>query len=79
MAKGTGWIVTTSSDRPIADIAADLKSAGLTVSQVNDQISSISGTGAAGLKSKLEKVKGVVDVSPNTPIDIGPPGSSDTW
>jgi hypothetical protein len=79
MAKGTGWIITTSSDRPIADIAEDLKSAGLTVSQVNDQISSISGTGAAGLKSKLQKVKGVVDVSPDTPIDIGPPGSTDTW
>jgi hypothetical protein len=79
MAKSTGWIITTSSDRPIADIAEDLRSAGLTVSQVNDQISSISGTGAAELKSKLQKVKGVVDVAPDTPIDIGPPGSTDTW
>jgi hypothetical protein len=79
MAKGTGWIITTSTDRPIADIAEDLKSAGLTVSHINDQISSISGTGAAGLKGKLQKVKGVVDVSPDTPIDIGPPGSTDTW
>ena len=79
MAKGTGWIITTSSDRPMADIAEDLETAGLTVSQINDQISSISGTGPAGLKSKLQKVKGVVDVSPDAPIDIGPPGSSDTW
>jgi hypothetical protein len=79
MAKSTGWIITTSNDRPIADIAEDLRSAGLTVSQVNDQISSISGTGAAELKSKLQKVKGVVDVTPDTPIDIGPPGSTDTW
>jgi hypothetical protein len=79
MAKGTGWIITTSSDRPIGEIAEDLKTAGLTVSHVNDLISSISGTGDAGLKSKLQKVKGVVDVSPDTPIDIGPPGSTDTW
>ena len=79
MAKGTGWIITTSNERPISDIVEDLKSAGLTVGQINDQISSISGTGPSGLKSKLQKVKGVVDVSPDEPIDIGPPGSSETW
>jgi hypothetical protein len=79
MPKGTGWIVTTSGDRPMADIARDLKRAGLKINQVNDQIASISGTGSSGLKTKLKAIKGVADVSPDTPIDVGPPGSSDTW
>ena len=79
MPKGKGWIVTTSGDRPIADIAKDLKRAGLKVNQVNEQISSISGTSTSDLKRKLKAIKGVVDVTPDAPIDIGPPGSPDTW
>lgn len=79
MPKGVGWIVTTSGDRPMAEIARDLKRAGLKVDQVNDQISSISGTGSSRLKHKLKAIKGVADATPDTPIDIGPPGSSDTW
>ncbi len=79
MPKGKGWIVTTSGNRPIGDVARDLKRAGFKVDQVNEQISSISGTGNSRLKSKLKAIEGVVDVTPDTPIDIGPPGSSGTW
>ena len=77
--KNKSWIVTTSADRPIKDIARDLRAAGFSVERVNDEIQSI--TGAAGDESveKLRKIAGVVDVSPDAPIDIGPPGSRDTW
>ena len=56
------WIVTTSADRPIKDIAKDLENAGFAVGNTNDEIQSI--TGAAGDESveKLRKISGVIDV-----------------
>jgi hypothetical protein len=75
----TTWIVTTSSERPIKDIAKDLTEAGFTVANVNDEIQSITGAARGASVEKLRKVSGVVDVSPDEPIDIGPPGSPDTW
>ena len=76
---GKSWIVTTSGDRPIRDIANDLVKAGFTLQHVNDHIQSISGTASEGAVDKLRRVDGVLDVTPDEDIDIGPPGSSDTW
>jgi predicted CoA-binding protein len=73
------WIVTTSPDRPIQEIAKDLSAAGFSVGMVNDEIQSITGNAAEDTAGKLKSVKGVVDVSPDEPIDIGPPGSPDSW
>ena len=73
------WIVTTSSDRPIADITKDLKDAGFSVRQVNEEINSISGAAADHAVTKLRGIRGVVDVSEDTPVDIGPPDSDKTW
>ena len=78
-AKNKSWIVTTSADRPIQDIAKDLAAAGFSVAHVNDEIQSISGAAGDESVQKVRKIKGVVDVSPDAPIDIGPPDSSDTW
>jgi hypothetical protein len=83
MAKKTpsrkSWIVTTSADRPIKDIADDLVKAGFTLGRVNDAIQSISGTASEDAVDRFRRVNGVVDVAPDDEIDIGPPGSSDTW
>ena len=79
MGKGKGWIVATSGDRPIREIAKDLADAGLAVGQVLEEIGSITGSADAKVVAKLRKVRGVVDVSPDTPIDIGPPGGRETW
>jgi hypothetical protein len=73
------WVVTTSTDRPISEITKDLKEAGFSVGQVLEEINSITGAAAEGAVAKLRSIKGVVDVSPDTPIDIGPPGSPKTW
>ena len=75
----TTWIVTTSGDRPVKAVARDLAKAGLRVSQVLEEIGSVIGTGSPGLAPKLRAVPGVVDVSPETAIDIGPPDSTDVW
>jgi hypothetical protein len=73
------WIVTTSSERPIGEITSDLEEAGFSVGQVLEEINSITGAAADTAVAKLRSIKGVVDVAPDTPIDIGPPGSSETW
>ena len=77
--KTKGWVVTTSGERPLADVAKELKKSGFKVEQVLDEIGAITGAAGDDVAAKLRKVKGVSDVSANTPVDIGPPGSSHTW
>lgn len=77
--QGKNWIITTSAERSLKDIAKDLEKAGFSVGNVNDEIQSITGTAGDESVERLRKVSGVVDVSPDHPISIGPPGSSDTW
>jgi hypothetical protein len=79
MAGHNNWIVTTSSDRPIGDITKDLKDAGFAVGQVLEEAGSITGAAADDTVTKVRSIAGVVDVSPDTPIDIGPPDSPKTW
>jgi hypothetical protein len=79
MPKHKNWIVTTSSDRPIVDITKDLKDAGFAVGQVLEEAGSITGAAADDTVTKVRSIAGVVDVSPDTPIDIGPPDSPKTW
>ena len=74
-----GWIVTTSADRPIGDIRRDLEAAGFSVTNMFEEIGSISGAASEETVSKLRTIKGVVDVSPDLPIDIGPPDAPETW
>ena len=74
-----GWIITTSSERAIKDIASDLKKAGFSVGHVLEEVGSITGAAAADTVTKLRSIPGVVDVSPDAPIDIGPPDSDKTW
>jgi len=79
MGEQQGWIITTSADRSIRDIATDLKKAGFNVGHVLEEVGSITGAAAEETIARLRKIKGVVDVSPDRPIDIGPPGSDHTW
>ena len=79
MTEQKGWIVTTSSDRPIKDIESDLRKAGFSVGHVLAEIGSITGAAADETVTKLRSIPGVIDVSPDAPIDIGPPDSGETW
>ena len=79
MADNKGWIITTSDERPIREITDDLKKAGFSVGHVMEEIGSISGAAAEDTLSKLRSIPGVVDISPDTPIDIGPPDADKTW
>lgn len=80
MAKGKKWIVTTSGERSIDDVQKELREKGFKVDEVYDEIGSIIGEADDDdVVSDVRNITGVADVSPNEPIDIGPPGSDDTW
>jgi hypothetical protein len=74
-----GWVVTTSGDRPVADIAKDLSAAGFAVEQTLDQIGIITGKSDHKTIGKVRAVRGVADIAPETTVDIGPPNSRETW
>jgi hypothetical protein len=73
------WIVTTSGDRPLGEIANDLKRTGFSIGQVLSEIGAITGSASDDVVAKLRAIPGVADVSPDTPIDIGPPDAPITW
>lgn len=79
MAKTKVWIITTSGDRPIRNIAKDLADAGLIGGRVLAEVRCITGSAGDKVVAKLRKVPGVIDVSPDSPVDVGPPDSPDTW
>lgn len=78
MAKGKKWIVTTSPEK-ISEVKKKLTEAGFSVDQVLDEIGSITGSASDEVIKKVRSVDGVADVSPDHPIDIGPPDSPVTW
>jgi hypothetical protein len=73
------WIVTTSGQRPLAEVAADLKKAGFEIGTVMNEIGIITGRAAPAKVDALRKTEGVADIAADREIDIGPPGSPDTW
>lgn len=73
MAENKIWVVTTSGNRKLSDVTKDLTEAGFTAEQVLDEIGCIIGTADEATVERLRAVPGVADVSPDTPIDIGPP------
>jgi hypothetical protein len=80
MAEQKGWTVTTSADRPIRDVAKDLRKAGFAVGEVLEEIGVITGSSDDDtVRTKVRSIKGVVDVAPDLPVDVGPPGAPDSW
>jgi hypothetical protein len=68
-------IVTVSGNRPIHDVARDLRAAGLDVDQVLEFTGTVTGSAQPQTVNKLRGVPGVADVSADHPVDIGPPGA----
>ncbi len=79
MAKAKRWIITTSDQRPLADVAKELRSAGLKSVRVLKEVGSITGSADDAIAANLRKVRGVVDVSADAAVDIGPPDADETW
>ena len=73
------WIITTSDERPIREIAQELAEAGLQDGQVLEAVGCITGAASDQVAAKLRQVRGVLDVSVDTSIDVGPPDAKLTW
>ena len=73
------WVVTTSPDHAFGEVARELASRGFKIEQQMDAIGVVVGSAHDDVAEGLKGVKGVTDVSPDAPIDIGPPGTSETW
>jgi uncharacterized protein Smg (DUF494 family) len=71
--KKKSLVITTSGNRSVHDVARDLKDAGFDVEDVLDAINVVTGKASDDQKDKLRSVSDVVDVSDDTPVDIGPP------
>ena len=69
------WVITTSGDRPISDVAADVAAVGFEIDQILDVIGSITGSATVGIAEAVRAIPGVADVSRDLPVDIGPPGA----
>ena len=79
MAKKKRWVVTTSGDRSLNDIHKNLVESGFDVDQVLGEIGAITGAAGDEVAKRLRKIPGIADVSPEEPIDIGPPDAPVTW
>lgn len=79
MANKQDWVVTTSGDRPVKEVAKDLERSGFAVDQVLDEIGIITGAASEDVVKKARAIRGVADVSRDEAIDIGPPGAPETW
>lgn len=79
MPKSKRWVVTTSGDRSLGEIEKNLTEAGFDVDQVLDEIGCVTGTASDDIAESSRAISGITDVSPEEPIDIGPPDASVTW
>lgn len=79
MPKTVLWIITISDDQSISDIASRLSAEGLSIREMLEEIGCITGLADDVTAERLKRVTGVVDIAPDMQIDVGPPGSEDTW
>lgn len=73
------WIVTISSDQSIKEIATRLSAEGLTIRDILEEIGCITGSADTATADRLKNIEGVVDIAPDMQIEVGPPGSEETW
>jgi hypothetical protein len=79
MAKTKRWVITTSGDRSLNEVRKNVVDSGFKVDQVLSEIGLITGHAGDDVAKKVRNISGVADVSPEEPINIGPPDAPVTW
>ncbi len=79
MASNLKWTVTLSQSAALAQVEHDLRQAGFEIESVLGEIGVITGSAASEVAEKVADLPGVADITREGRIDIGPPGSGDTW
>jgi hypothetical protein len=79
MADEKRWVITTSGDQSLSDIRKTVVDSGFKVDQVFSEIGLITGVAEDEVVKKVRSINGVVDVSPEQSVNIGPPDSPVTW
>ena len=72
-------MVTLESGHDIAKVGKRLADAGLAIEQTLAELGVVIGTSGPRAATRLRAVPGVADVSKETDVSIGPPGSDTTW
>lgn len=67
------WIVTASGERPFGDVVRDLRASGFDVRQELTEVGVAVGSVPEAALDAVRRIPGVGDVSPDQPVDIGPP------
>lgn len=75
----SNWVVTTSGEKPLREVAKALERKGFEVAQVLEEVGCITGSASNEVAQEVRAVAGVADVAPEQPIDIGPPDAPVTW
>jgi hypothetical protein len=79
MTGATNWIVTTTGERSLDEIADDLARVGFAKRHRQSEIGIIAGAASSDVISRQREIPGVADVSPDHEVDIGPPDAPVTW
>jgi hypothetical protein len=74
------WIITVSGERSISAVKKDITALGFDVTNVLEEIGSITGTATDSAAKKIRSIPGVADLSEDSgEFSIGDPGSDGTW
>ncbi|WP_447528693.1 hypothetical protein [Vreelandella sp. TE19] len=79
MQKVEFWIVTLSSEYSMSDMATHLQEQGLQIKEQLDAIGCITGEADSAAAERIRCLEGVIDIAPDTPLNIGPPDADQTW
>lgn len=79
MAKTKRWVITTAGHRSLNEVQKSVVDSGFKVDQVLNEIGLITGHAEEDVAQKVRNISGVVDVSPEEPVNIGPPDAPVTW
>ncbi len=70
------WIVITDRTRPIRDVIRELAHAGFEVGHVLETMGGITGSAEDQAVEQIRKVRGVVNIWPDTCLEVDPPTSA---